>query len=374
MNLRHLDALRGALAVYVLLGHCRWLLWAGHSAWLGSAAAAWEVPLAFGSGAFRYGREAVMVFFVLSGFFIHLRAGEALRAGLAPPPLPAGTFLARRAHRLVAPYGFALLVTALIDLAGRTWFPILYAAQTGDALLDQSFARGGYAAQNVMPALLLLPSSLGRDFGSNGALWSLAYEVIYYLLYPAWLAVRRRSALVAFGAVPLACLAMVQLPELPFLPLVLIHYTVWLAGAFLAERVVGVQASYTAVTLSAIVFMAAGVAHLGSSGLLASIIATIVFGAAAVTACALAPSAVRPSTVIRVFEYLGIRSYTIYIVHLPFLSLLGAWALQSGGGRPLHGWLAVAGALLAIGFGCLCFEICERHFLHQRIRIGQARS
>lgn len=374
MNLRHLDALRGALAVYVLIGHCRWLLWAGHSAWLGSAPAVWEVPLAFGSGVFRYGREAVMVFFVLSGFFIHLRAAPALRAGLAPPPLPAGTFLARRAHRLVAPYGFALLVTVLIDMAGRTWFPILYAAQTGDALLDQSFARGGYAANNVVPALMLLPSSLGRDFGSNGALWSLAYEVVYYLLYPAWLAVRRRSAVLAFGAVPLACLALALLPEVPFPSLVLIHYPIWLAGAFLAERVTGVQASFRAVSLAALVFVAAGLWYLGSNALLGSILAMAVSGAAVVTACALAPSADRPGLVIRAFEYLGIRSYTLYIVHLPLVSLMGAWAIQSWGSRPLQGWLAVAGVLLTIGFSCLCFEICERHFLHPRLRIGQRRA
>lgn len=372
MNLRCLDALRGALAVYVLIGHCRWLLWAGHAAWLGSAPADWEVPMAFASGIFRYGREAVMVFFVLSGFFIHLRAGEALGAGQAPPPLPAGTFLARRAHRLLAPYGFALLVTVALDIVGRTWFPILYAAQTGDALLDQSFARGGYAASSVVPALVLLPSSLARDFGSNGALWSLAYEVIYYLLYPGWLAVRRRSAALAFGVIPAGCLALALLPQVPFLPLVLIHYTVWLAGALLAERLAAVPASRPAVALSAVVFAGAGLWHLGSGVLLSSTAATVVFGAAAVTACALAPAGGRPSRLIRVFEYLGIRSYTIYIVHLPFVSLLGAWAIQSGG-RPLHGWLAVAGALLAIGFSCLCFELCERHFLHQRLRIGQAR-
>lgn len=33
LNLRSLDVLRGVLAVYVLLGHCRWLLWIGNSEW-----------------------------------------------------------------------------------------------------------------------------------------------------------------------------------------------------------------------------------------------------------------------------------------------------------------------------------------------------
>ena len=31
LNLKSLDALRGFLAIYVLLGHCRWLLWAGNT-------------------------------------------------------------------------------------------------------------------------------------------------------------------------------------------------------------------------------------------------------------------------------------------------------------------------------------------------------
>ena len=67
INFRNLDALRGLLAVYVAIGHCRWLLWGGHAAWLGFRLPAWEAVPAYASAAFRYGREAVMVFFVLSG-------------------------------------------------------------------------------------------------------------------------------------------------------------------------------------------------------------------------------------------------------------------------------------------------------------------
>ena len=29
-------------------------------------------------------------------------------------------------------------------------------------------------------------------------------------------------------------------------------------------------------------------------------------------------------------------------------------------------------AILAVAFGCACFALCERHFLHPRIRIKQA--
>ncbi len=33
-NLRALDALRGFLATYVVLGHARWLLWCGNAAFM----------------------------------------------------------------------------------------------------------------------------------------------------------------------------------------------------------------------------------------------------------------------------------------------------------------------------------------------------
>ena len=55
LSLRSLDALRGFLAVYVLLGHCRWLLWAGHAEWMRRPHEWWEIPIGFGSAAFRYG-------------------------------------------------------------------------------------------------------------------------------------------------------------------------------------------------------------------------------------------------------------------------------------------------------------------------------
>ncbi len=234
IDLRGLDALRGILAVYVLVGHARWLLWVGHRAWMSAPHADWQEPLVYASGAFRYGREAVLIFFALSGFFIHLRAAESLRQG-EPPLLALGRYAARRAHRLVPTYYAALALTLLCDAIGRWQFPMLYEARTGDALLDGVFANGGYGAASVIPGLALLPSSLGRDFGSNGPLWSLGYEVVYYAAYPLWLAVRRVSAAAAYIVVPIACLAVMTLSPASFIASVVGWYPVWLCGAGLVE-------------------------------------------------------------------------------------------------------------------------------------------
>ena len=158
----------------------------------------------------------------------------------------------------------------------------------------------GYSPASVVPAALLLPSSFGRDFGSNGPLWSLAFEAVYYAIYPAWLRLRRRSWAAAFVAVPALCLLLAFSPVTAFPIAVLMYYPIWLVGAWLAERLVGVG------------------------------------------------------------------------VHFPFLALLSAYVIDTFGGRPLHGWLAAAGAIMSVGAGCACFEACERHFLHSRYRDASA--
>ena len=363
INFRNLDALRGLLAVYVALGHSRWLLWGGHAAWLASPYQSWEAVPAYASAFLRYGREAVMVFFALSGFFIHYRA--ATPRHLEADDQQVASYYRRRWHRLAPPYFFALAVTVACDAIGRRWWPTLYMSHTGDGYLDQSFAHTGYAIESVVPALLLLPSSRGMDFGSNGPLWSLAYEAIYYVIYPAWFWVRRRSWEAAFIAVPVACLALHFVPAAGFAKSVLVHYPVWLSGALLAEGLRSKAVMPRTTIVGALLFCGGAALHLANRDNLFTLIAPIAFGAGAVMVFAAVPWRNR---LMAAAEFLGIRSYTIYIVHFPLLTLLSAYVIHSDGRRPLHGWLAMFGAVLCVAFGCLCFALCERHFLHSRYR------
>ena len=363
INFRNLDTLRGLLAVYVALGHCRWLLWSGHAAWLASGYQGWEIVPAYASAALRFGREAVMVFFVLSGFFIHYQAASQLSRD-APARMSAASFYRRRWHRLAPPYFFALAVTVALDAIGRTWWPTLYLAQTGDALLDQTFARGGYSQASVLPAMALFPSSLGRDFGSNGPLWSLAFEAVYYAIYPVWLWVRQRSAIVAFAGIPIACLALVFVPFAAWPMTVLVHYPIWLAGAFMAEQLVSSRLTNRSMWLGLGMFVAGMLLYWITASVLPVLIAAGLYGVGAV----LFFSAVPLPRLSLATEFFGIRSYTIYIVHFPLLALISAYVIHTRGARPMHGWLAVAGAVSCVAFGCLCFEACEKYFLHSRYR------
>jgi peptidoglycan/LPS O-acetylase OafA/YrhL len=365
-NLRSLDALRGLLAIYVVCHHARWLLWVGQPEWIQTAHSIWANAIAYSSSVFRYGHEAVMVFFALSGFFIHFRVAEKLAAG-TDARLRTSRFFARRAHRLLPPYLFALFVTVALDAVGRHNFPVLYSAHTGNALLDGLFAHKGYSAQSVVPALCLVPSSLGRDFGTNGPLWSLAFEVMYYLAYPLWCYLRLKSFALAYAVVPGLCLALAFVPAANFLLQVCVCYPIWIAGAALAELSCRGFFKRRRIGLALAALTGAFVLNHFVAVPFAVLSINVILGASAVWCFAVLPKPWSSRRWHRALEFCGIRSYTIYIMHFPILVLISSWAMTTQEGLPHSGWLGIGGALLTLALCFLLFEVCEKHFLHKRL-------
>lgn len=370
VNLRSFDVLRGLLAVFVLCHHTRWLLWVGFENWSRLPHPVWQRALAYATVPLRYGHEAVMIFFVLSGFFIHLRVAERLAAG-QKPSMDVRTFFERRLHRLLPPYVLALAVTVGLDAWGRQVYPDLYVAATGDAFVDANFSRMRYSARAVVPALVMLPDSLGWQFGSNGPLWSLAYEVVYYALYPGWLLLRRGGWWMSYGVGGLGiAAAAVPFAAHGFLPLVLSHYPIWLAGAALAELVHGrlPVLGFQRALLPVVAVLCLGLASPRVP--LPIVIAAYTLGGAATVLCFLSlPVSIVSHFLHRAWEKIGSASYTVYIVHFSALALLCAAMMRLGGGRPTSGWPALGGAGVTAVFCGGCYWLCERHFLHRRLSV-----
>lgn len=102
-GLLFLDGLRGLAAFYVMVGHARWLLWEGYSEGFQKHPASYSTlnkALMYFLSLFRYGHEAVLFFFVLSGFVIHLRYARRMAEQGMAAKFDWAAFVWRRARRL----------------------------------------------------------------------------------------------------------------------------------------------------------------------------------------------------------------------------------------------------------------------------------
>src|ERR1051326_6103637 len=111
-RLRGIDALRGAAALGVVLYHA---VEQGQKV-LPNNLLQYPIRLVqFGSS---FGYIGVFLFFVISGFCIHLQWARAKAAGI-DPDIRFGSFWKRRIRRLYPPYLFTLLLFLLLA-AGTT--------------------------------------------------------------------------------------------------------------------------------------------------------------------------------------------------------------------------------------------------------------
>lgn len=196
-----LNGIRALAAVYVVAHHIV-INSSFHGAW---------------TYAFRFGQEAVIVFFLLSGFVIfaseHRRVSD-LR----------GYYL-RRLRRIYPPllvaFALAAVVVTLNGTIGRDFNPW---ALTGNLLSLQDVSG-------------LKPGVITDPFLGNSPLWSLSYEVFFYAVFPLVMVARRVSRRFALNAVgALAILGYATYLAAPnHFSLVVAYLLVWWAGAFLAD-------------------------------------------------------------------------------------------------------------------------------------------
>ena len=113
-TLRHrigfLDGLRGLAALYVMLGHARWLLWEGFSEGFVHHPERYSLPgkiAAYASLSLYYGHQAVIFFFVLSGFVIHMRYSQSILENKSAATFDLIPFLIRRLRRIYPVFLFA---------------------------------------------------------------------------------------------------------------------------------------------------------------------------------------------------------------------------------------------------------------------------
>jgi peptidoglycan/LPS O-acetylase OafA/YrhL len=346
------------------------------------------------SASLTFGHQAVLLFFLISGFCIHYRQARSLaRSGDGHMNLKSYTW--RRLRRLYPPLLLALALTALFDSLGASLNPAYYAGQTAYPSINDAAVAGSRTLTTLFGGLFFQSGLATSSFGTNGPLWSLSYEFWFYALYPLLLVVSGRlgawlMAALAIGTSAIALLA-TQIGFLPMVPVwvlvVLSYWVVWACGALIAEAYVGrIRIPYlrwiAPIGALAVVYLAGSSAlkRLDPSTTLDSPARDLQWGIALAVLLAFgmlsAPAWLARIAVPgrRILAPLGAISYSLYVVHFPWLALISAWWLSWHERLPLGAELAIPGALSALVLAVLSWYFVERHFMTHKVQVRSERT
>ena len=310
-----------------------------------------------------FGYLGVPLFFVISGFCIHLPYARALAAADPEAPEPDWKrFFARRFWRLYPPYVAALAVAlTLWWLAGS---PIPWVAVTTQAVL-------------------LHPFHTATFDGVNPPAWTLAVEAQLYLVYPVvfWLSARL-GPLRALGAVLAVTmgyrvvLALMPLPvELggPAWVVFLARWFEWVLGATVAEWAAGrlTLPRVLRTPWPGIAMLGVGVWiewHAGSYGLY--VLKEPVYGVAFALLLYAALAHERPGLPSAAGRYLagvGVYSYSLYLLHRPIqlafepiVRAVATWPVVIGLGMPSSLLIMLATTPLVLWASRIFYRYFER--------------
>jgi len=306
----HIDAMRGAAALIVVIGHARSLFFVSMT---GNTE----------TGQLTIGDEAVMVFFVLSGYLV---GGSVLR------DMKARTwnwldYLVKRLVRLLIVLIPAVFIGIVIDNIGFRFLAhggSIYTAPVGQVYVLPVLFSQIQSVPIILGNIVFLQTILVPTVGTNATLWSLSNEFWYYVLFPLGMLVLRyeRNILlrVAYGTGAALIIWMIGLHAS-------VLFLTWLLGATLSivPRRIPARCANGAVIIATaafcMVFVCAKkfdlplyVAELMIAVLVSALVYTII--------CQTTPTT--PSLYGTAARWSSNISYTLYLTHLPFLILLCA--------------------------------------------------
>lgn len=344
---QHLNMLRGLSALEVCAGHLRNLFFVDY---LEVDSKNFLIKILYYITGF--GHQAVVLFFVLSGFFI----SSSVIKSQNDNKWSWSYYLINRLSRLYIVLIPALLIGGLWDYLGINIFGknTIYGGQAFGANIG-----GG---SNISDQLNLL-TFLGNltflqnikvpTFGSNSALWSLNYEFWYYLLFPLILLMLAKYT-------PFKVRLIYTLLTISIFILVgqsiIIYFLIWLMGTLISVSgyfVINQHKKifyylYLAVSLALFV----GSLAISRVGLISSsLISDFVIGISSTVFIYTLLQDKSPSQsgiYNTLVDKLSGFSYTLYLVHLPLLVFCQAWFIHNQRWQPNMMYLGAGIIMLAI--------------------------
>ncbi|OJF10614.1 acyltransferase family protein [Couchioplanes caeruleus] len=372
---RALNALRTVAAVLVVVYHLRSLLFVD-AAEAGDDALTRVLYALTGLGP-----AAVLVFFVLSGYWV----GGSVLAAFRQDRFRWAGYATARLSRLWIVLVPAVALTAVLDHLGLS------------LLGHTSIYLGDPAYHHIVPAEDLAGrldplTALGNigfvqtiavpTYGTNASLWSLAYEAAFYAIFPlalyAWKGGGGVRARILNAVLLLVVCAVVGTAVLMYLPVWLMGAGVALFRRPIAERLVMLRP--LALTLArAAASVALAAAMWAAQASYSSRNVLLLAGATTVLLVLLVEDlhwTGLPGRVLDALSGYAESSYSLYAVHLPIAAMIAALLTPQVTHRwapsPAH-WLALAAlSAVLVGAGWLFAWVTERHTPHLRALLDGA--
>lgn len=231
-DLRHpglvsaIDLARWLAAVVVMIGHARFPLLKGYGLLAPEQRPLWVQGWYFVTG---YFVEAVLVFFVLSGFLVGGMVCARLKRGSFDP---AG-YAVDRLSRLYTAFLPALLLSVLLTWVGATWFNATGLYDAANPTFIEKETAINFIANTGLGTFLgnigMLQYYFVEPYGSNPPLWTLSSEFWFYAVFglAATATLRRGIARIVLGAAALVAALVLG-------PMFWLYLGMWLIGVVAA--------------------------------------------------------------------------------------------------------------------------------------------
>lgn len=269
------------------------------------------------------------IFFVLSGFFIGFSFFNQYKSG----KFNFSHYFSRRWIRLSIVLFPGLVLGFLLDYLGLKWFSNDAAYSGGNVI--GSISEGSLTLSSFFGNAFYLQTILVPTFGSNSALWSLANEFWYYMLFPLMvLAMSLRNSIKS----RFAYLAVFVLLAYFVGYNIMLYFPIWLSGLLLVLYIHKVNLktrSYNWVLITGLGFiltlLALRLLPEQDSKFLERIYVTSAFVIFCIAIISADRAFKRPEATAKPAQKLANFSYTLYVIHTPMLCFSRGWLINDLG-------------------------------------------
>lgn len=177
----------------------------------------------------KFGHEAVIVFFILSGFLV---GGKVIEKIIYTHTFSWKHYLINRMSRLYPVFIVALIIGYFLDFVGAKFFDSygIYDNSHGQqiSVINRTFI-DDLSFLIFLSNLFMTQTILSPTLGSNGALWSLANEFWYYLMGPMLLLIFFTKSIIN-KIIYLTVIIFLWF----FLPInITLYFLIWIVGSLL---------------------------------------------------------------------------------------------------------------------------------------------